>query len=110
MKKDKDREEIIKVLSALPKVSYKLTKIKNTRAYGMVYEGDTVSGSLKLVEVLGEPAIFVDNSARDHFKFDAPKYIRTSPIVAILDNSETSVTFQTEGGVYKLEQLKESKK
>ena len=30
-------------------------------------------------------------------------YLRTSPIVKIVDFDETSTTFETEGGIYKLE-------
>lgn len=30
-------------------------------------------------------------------------FLRTSPIVAIVDQDEDSTTFETEGGIYKLE-------
>lgn len=32
-------------------------------------------------------------------------YIRTSPVVKIVDADENSTTFETEGGVYKLEKI-----
>ena len=32
-----------------------------------------------------------------------PRFLRTSPIVKIVDHDENSTTFETEGGVYRLE-------
>ena len=79
-------------------VDYRLTKTKSFR-HGYVYEGDTVVGPLSIVNVLGKPGVKVlsDNPFRDI------TYLRTSPIVEVLDVTDTTITFKTEGGVYKLE-------
>lgn len=78
------------------KADFKLTKTENFRE-GFVYTGDTVRGYLEVVDVLGKPGVRVTRSFSD--------YIRTSPIVQVLDSTADSVTFQTEGGVYKLEKV-----
>lgn len=78
---------------------FRLTKTQNFRE-GFVYDGDSVRGYLEIVEVIGRPAVRVTRSFKD--------YIRTSPIVKVLDVTENSVTFQTEGGVYKLDKLSEN--
>jgi hypothetical protein len=79
---------------------YRLTKVESSRPGSMVYEGDTISGSLEIVDVKekGKPGVRV---TRFH------RYIRTSPIVEVLDKTDTVITFKTEGGVYKLERLDE---
>ena len=84
----------------LPEGNYKLTKTENTRPNGMVYAGDSVIGPAEVVNVIGLPGIKVYNHlgpTRDL------TYLRTSPIVEVLDSTDTTITFRTEGGVYKLE-------
>jgi len=105
-------DTIHKAFSELSKKdSYKLTKILSSRPGSMVGVGNTVSGIFTLIEgYSGEAMLLVDNSAADDLRFSDPTYIRTSPIVAILDKSSTEVVFKTEGGVYKLEKMKASKK
>jgi hypothetical protein len=100
----------VKVFKQLsPKDKYQLTKIKSLRA-SMVGVGESVKGSFTTLERDDYAVmVLVDNSARDRPGFSDPTYIRTSPVVAILDSSTTGVTFQTEGGVYQLEKLKEDK-
>lgn len=111
MKVKQSKDGIVNFFNSFPsKGNFKITKIKNTRPGSMVEVGNSVEGRFKLVEVQGDPAVYVDNSAEEKDNFYSPSYIRTSPIVAILDSSEETVTFQTEGGVYQLEKLKESKK
>lgn len=108
--KDTVNDDIVKVFNKFPSEGkYKLTKIKSTRPYSEVNVGNFTTGSFRLMELLGKPAVFVDNSAKEGYRYDDPVFIRTSPVVAILDNSKTKITFQTEGGVYELEKLKESK-
>lgn len=75
---------------------FRLTKTENFRE-GFVYSGDTVRGYLEIVDVQGRAAVRVTRSFKD--------YIRTSPIVKVVDSTDTTVTFQTEGGVYKLERI-----
>lgn len=84
----------------LPDVDYKLTKVKNFRI-GFVFSGDTVTGPLRIVNVTDLPGVRVDSNRG----FDIT-YIRTSPIVAVVDVTLTTLTFETEGGVYKLERVK----
>lgn len=82
----------------LEDVDYRLTKTENFRP-GIVYSGDSVVGPLSIVNVLGKPGIKVLSSSvsRDI------TYLRTSPVVKVLDVTKDTITFQTEGGVYKLE-------
>jgi hypothetical protein len=82
---------------------YKLTKTEDTRKLGFVLSGDSVMGPVSIVNVIGKPGVKVFNtySASDL----APTYIRTSPVVAVLDVTDTTITFRTEGGVYKLEKV-----
>ena len=82
--------------------TYKLTKTENFRA-GFVYSGDTVTGPLEIVEIIGKPGVKVLNANMRGPRDTA--YIRTSPIVKVVDKTENTVTFETEGGVYKLEKV-----
>lgn len=92
-----------KEFKTLPDVDYKLTKIENTRKIGFVFSGDTTTGPLSIVEVIGagKPGVKVINR-NDDGDLELT-YIRTSPIVEVLDKTDTTLTFRTEGGVYKLE-------
>lgn len=92
----------------LEDVNYRLTKTQNFRL-GMANDGDSVEGPLTIVEVksLGLPGVKVINTSANRF-FDN-QYIRTSPIVKVLDAGENSITFETQGGVYLLEKVVEIK-
>ena len=108
--KKQSKDGIVNFFNSFPsKGNFKLTKTKNTRPGSMVSVGNSVEGIFRLIEVQGDPAVYVDNSAEEKDDFYSPTYIRTSPIVAILDCRNESVTFQTEGGVYQLERLKDNK-
>ena len=99
---EQSKEGIVNFFNNLPKqIVYKLTKIKNTRpaATARIQSGQYVTGFLKLVEVQGEPAVSVS---------DGYSTIRTSPIVAIIEQQGINITFQTEGGTYQLEILKDN--
>lgn len=91
-----------KELANLPAdVDYRLTKIESFRANGFVTPGDTVTGDLEIIDVaeLGLPGVRVQSP------FSFSDYIRTSPIVGITDVTENTITFETEGGIYKLERI-----
>jgi hypothetical protein len=81
--------------------NYTLTKTETSR-YGFVGVGDTVTGLVEIVERDNKPCVKVWNKDYNGRDRDA-SYIRTSPIVEVLDTTATSVVFRTEGGVYKLE-------
>ena len=91
---------------------YRLTKTENFRT-GFIYEGDSVTGDLEIVATYGQvkpgdsddlkPGVRVVND--NYHGGNDNRYIRTSPVVKVVDQSENSVTFQTEGGIYKLEKL-----
>lgn len=92
--------EVFKTL--LKEDVFKLTKTEDFRN-GFVLSGDTVTGPLSIVNVLSKPGVKVFN---EYDRSDlAPTYIRTSPIVEVLDVTDTTVTFKTEGGIYKLEKV-----
>jgi hypothetical protein len=74
---------------------YTLTKAESNRKPSRVNPGQTVSGTLEIIGIQGNPAVRVTRSIS--------AYIRTSPIVKVLDKNETTITFETEGRVYKLE-------
>lgn len=79
-------------------VDYKLTKTENTRN-GFVFVGDTSIGTLSIVNIIDKPGVRVVGGFKD--------YLRTSPIVEVIDSTDTTITFRTEGGVYKLEKQNE---
>lgn len=99
-----DKKVLDKVLvefRLLPKGRYKLTKTHSNRN-GEVFVGDSVTGPLSIVNVIGKPGVkvFNDNYGGGDFELS---YIRTSPVVEVLDATEAALTFRTEGGIYKLE-------
>ena len=81
----------------LPDVRYRLTKTESFRE-GWVNTGSTQSGDLSIVSVQGCPAARILGNG-------VSGYIRTSPIVKVVDQTDTSLTFHTEGGVYLLERV-----
>jgi len=80
--------------------TYKLTKTGSKLYNFYVSDGDTMTGSLQIVNVkeLGLPGVKVNSR-------NYTDYIRTSPIVKVLDATSDTITFETEGGFYKLEKL-----
>lgn len=88
--------------------NYRLVKIVSTRESNPfigVSEGDAVIGPLSIVNVAGLnlPGVKVLNEGlTSDLK---PTYIRTSPIVKVIDKSERTITFKTQGGIYNLERV-----
>lgn len=82
---------------------FKLTKLSATRVNFNVWPGDGVKGELSFVRIpsMEEDQVFGVKVQGRSFR----DYIRTSPVKAIVDTTNTSVTFQTEGGFYKLEAI-----
>jgi len=85
----------------LEDTTYKLTKIEALRPPNWVSTGDFVVGPVTIFPVAESYGVRVWDHASVY------KYIRTSPVVEVLDTTESAVTFRTEGGVYKLEQAVE---
>lgn len=77
---------------------YRLTKTGSKRANWSVMDGDSVRGDLYIVPVLESYGIRVHGNG-------FTDYIRTSPVVKIVDATESVINFETEGGYYKLEVL-----
>ena len=94
---DQTPEEFKKLLSD---EVYRLTKTKSSRPCSMVYAGDTVVGEIEIVDVKGTnlPGLRIQGH---HYT----NYLRTSPIVKVIDTTENSITFITEGGEYLLEKV-----
>lgn len=79
---------------------FKLTKIGSKRS-SRVGIGQSKTGDLSMyvyeaTDTLPEQIGLLITG----YGFD---YLRTSPIVKVVDQSEDSLTFETEGGIYKLE-------
>jgi hypothetical protein len=94
---DTVKEKTPQVIKDLPDVDYRLTKIHAKSEFTRVSPGEGVSGSLEVVDVQGDPALRVTRGLS--------RYIRTSPIVKVLDQTQNGLTVETEGGIYKLEKL-----
>lgn len=82
----------------------KLTKISSKRSNSQVSVAQFVEGEISIIRWAATDkhperwaALVVGRGMSD--------VIRTSPIVKIVDFTETTTTFETEGGVYKLEKL-----
>lgn len=84
------------------KSRFKLTKIGSKRAsyigVGQFEVGDFHLHEYPATKTLPE-AVGVEIVGNG---FD---FLRTSPVVKIIDHSENTTTFETEGGIYKLEKL-----
>lgn len=82
----------------------KLTKIGSKRSNSQVAVSQFSIGDVSLITwpaTDNNPELFaVSVSGPGMYS-----YIRTSPIVKIVDATENSTTFETEGGVYKLERV-----
>ena len=79
---------------------FKMTKIASKRDGSMVGVGQYEVGDFSLMELSlkGAPGAVGGFITGRGFN-----YLRTSPIVKIVDFDDRSTTFETEGGVYKLE-------
>lgn len=81
----------------------KLIKLESTRENYMVPQGMAERGTVSFKSIpLGEHIVGGYGVMVSGRGFD---YLRTSPVIKVLDTTSTSVTFQTEGGVYLLEAL-----
>lgn len=94
---DQTPEDFKKLLS---EEDYRLTKVKSFRPDSMVIRGDSVIGLIEIVEVSDTrlPGLRIQGRAPWN-------YLRTSPIVKVIDSTENSITFHTEGGEYLLEKV-----
>lgn len=94
---DKTPKELVQ----LPDATYTLTKVEGKNLSSYVSVGDSVTGYLEIVNVakLGLPGVRVSRAFR---------YIRTSPIVKLVDVSQKVIVFKTEGGLYSLEKHDEA--
>jgi hypothetical protein len=82
------------------KAYYKLTKIESFRQ-GFVDVGQFEVGTLNIVYYKNLPkAVGVSITGSSFYG-----YLRTSPIVEVLDSTDSVITFKTKGGVYKLEKV-----
>jgi hypothetical protein len=81
---------------------YKLAKMETNGRLSMVFPGDYALGDLRIVDLDGKYGVLVDSGERSDL---ALGYIRTSPVKEVLDNTDTTITFRTNGGVYKLERI-----
>lgn len=91
----------LKRFEKLKDQEFKLTKIASKRPNYMVGVGTSEIGdfSFHIYEATEDRpeqiGVFITGRGFS--------YLRTSPIVAITDQDESSTTFETEGGIYKLE-------
>ena len=78
---------------------YRLTKTSSSRPNWFVSVDDTITGTLEIVDVanLTKPCVKVSVSSN--------AYLRTSPIVEVIDVDNSKISFRTEGGTYLLEDL-----
>lgn len=82
---------------------FKLTKIGSKRENSRVGVGQFETGNFELITI-PESKHGPEGTALCIYGFGFD-YLRTSPIVKIVDQDEKSTTFETEGGIYKLEKL-----
>jgi len=77
---------------------FNLTKVESNGRASFISTGQGVRGSFYIKDFEdGTYGIKVHGRGFD--------FIRTSPVVKVVDETETSVVFQTMGGVYKLEKV-----
>lgn len=82
-------------------LDFKLTKIGSKRSNSMVGVGQFEIGNFSFFEYPETDTLPAQTGAI--VKGRGFGYTRTSPIVKIVDYDENSTTFETEGGVYRLE-------
>lgn len=80
---------------------YKLTKLMSFRHNSTISVGDSSVGTISIVQHIdsGLPRLHIQRSPWD--------YLLTSPIVRVKDKTEDSIIFETEGGIYKLEEVRQ---
>lgn len=79
---------------------FKLTKLSSKRA-SHVDVGQSYTGEFRFKEYPATDTLPAGIGATVGRGFTS--YLRTSPIVKIVDQNENSTTFETEGGTYRLE-------
>jgi hypothetical protein len=82
---------------------FKLTKLSSKRPNSMVDVGQFVTGEFSLVEFPATDTLPEETGV--HVGRGFSRGIRTSPVVGIVDQSENATTFETQGGVYRLEKV-----
>lgn len=80
---------------------FKMTKIGSKREGSQVGVGQYETGDFSLMEI-NHPSVPV-GSVGGFITGRGFGYLRTSPIVKIVDSDDISTTFETEGGIYKLQ-------
>ena len=81
---------------------FKLTKLNAKSKDAMVRTGHVETGVYTLIEL---PTKGNPDAAAVQIVGNGYSYLRTSAILKILDFDENSTTFETIGGVYKLEKI-----
>lgn len=80
---------------------FKMTKIGSKREGSQVGVGQYETGDFSLMEI-HHPSVSAD-SVGGFITGRGFNYLRTSPIVKIVDSDDISTTFETEGGIYKVQ-------
>lgn len=91
----------LKRFENLENQEFKLTKIASKRPNSFVGVGQYEVGDFSLH--VYEATDTLPEQIGAYITGRGFSFMRTSPIVAITDSDENSTTFETEGGVYKLE-------
>ena len=102
----KDVENLIPTqFKELKQGVYRLTKITTKSDWSMIKPGIFVEGPLSIVSRNLRPHVVVDNNNYNGADYDSVRYIKTSPVVKVLDLTDGVLNFETEGGTYRLEKL-----
>ena len=83
------------------KQDFKMTKIGSKRIGSQVGVGQYETGYFSLIEIHHKSV--PPGSVGAFITAPGFSYLRTSPIVKITDSDDISTTFETEGGIYKLQ-------
>lgn len=75
-----------------------LTKLESTRPNSSVDTGRVKIGDFSFYKLADNSVCVLVGDL-----YSLGNYLRTSPVVKIIDMTEKSTTFQTEGGIYKVE-------
>lgn len=79
---------------------FKMTKIASKREGSMVGVGQYETGDFSLMELSLKDA---PDAVGGFITGRGFNYLRTSPILKIVDHDDISTTFETEGGIYKVQ-------
>lgn len=101
-----DLTELIRFTKLEDKQEFKLTKIGSKRPNSMVGVGMSESGDFSLMEI---PLPDQPDAVAAFIRGRGFSYLRTSPIVKVTVATPKSTTFETEGGIYKLEKYPPSR-